>query len=190
MALPQEKASYTFSDYLAWDNDERIEIIDGKILMMAPPARIHQEVSGELFYQIRKSLEGKNCKVYAAPFAVRLFERKNDAPENVQTVFEPDISVICDKSKLDEHGCKGAPDMIIEILSPSTMSHDWLYKMRRYEQAGVQEYWIVSPKEQSLQVFLLKENTYRIDGSYGPDDIVKVNVLDGCFIELAKVFSE
>lgn len=190
MALPQEKAGYTFADYLTWKGEDRIEIMDSQIIMMAPPARIHQEVSGELFFQIRAHLEGKNCKVYAAPFAVRLFEEDGDAPENVRTVFEPDLSVICDKSKLDEYGCKGAPDMIVEILSPSTMSHDWFYKLRRYERAGVKEYWIVSPKDQTVQVFVLEAGSYCIQGEYGPNDILKVNVLSDCSIDLSKVFLE
>lgn len=189
MALPQEKANYTFADYLAWDGEERIEIMDGQIIMQASPSREHQEISGEIFRQLANFLEGKKCRVYAAPFAVRLFEEDNDKPDDVQTVFEPDISVVCDKNKLDVHGCKGAPDMIVEILSPSTTRHDWLFKMRRYQQAGVKEYWIVSPKEQSVQTFTL-ESGYKISEFYGANDIAKVTVLPGCFIELSKVFSD
>lgn len=189
MALPQEKKEYSFADYLTWSKDSRIEIMDGQVIMMAPPTRIHQKISGEIFYQLRTYLEEKKCEVYAAPFAVRLFEKENDTPEDIQTVFEPDITVICDQNKLDDDGCKGAPDFIVEILSPSTMSHDWIYKMRRYEQAGVKEYWIISPKEQSLQVFVYENNAYQFQGSYGPNDIVKVNSLDGCSINLFKVFT-
>lgn len=190
MAVPQEKARYSFADVLTWDENERIELLDGEPVMMAPPSRIHQEVSGEIFRQLANFLEGKKCKVYAAPFAVRLFEEGGDAPEDVQTVFEPDISVVCDHSKLDKHGCKGAPDMVIEILSPSTARHDRLVKLNEYQRAGVREYWIVSPEEQTAQVYLLKDGLLYPSEVYGKGDVAKVNVLEGCFVELAKVFTE
>lgn len=122
MPFPAKQERFTFSDVLTWDENERIEIIHGEVFMMAPPSRIHQEISGEIFRQLANYLEGKRCKVYSAPFGVRLFERAGDSPENVDTVVEPDISVVCDQSKLDDHSCKGAPDMLIEILSPSTPS--------------------------------------------------------------------
>ena len=105
MALPAEKTRYTFADVLSWDEDERIEIIDGEAFMMATPSRIHQEISGELFRQLANFLEGKQCRVYPAPFGVRLFARDGDGPEDVDTLVEPDISVVCDRSKLDQHGC-------------------------------------------------------------------------------------
>lgn len=190
MALPKEKNAYTFADYLAWDGEGRIEIMDGQLIMMAPPSRLHQKISGEIFRQLANFLEGKKCEVYVAPFAVRLFENERDLPESVQTVFEPDISVICDKNKLDEYGCKGAPDMVIEVLSPSTMKHDLLYKMQRYQEAGVKEYWIVSPKEQTVQTYLLNEGKFFPYDVCIKTDIAKVNVLNGCFIELSRVFTE
>lgn len=189
MALPKKKDSYTFADYLAWQGEGRIEIMDGQLIMMAPPSRIHQRISGEIFRQLANFLEGKKCEVYAAPFAVRLFEHEKDLPENVQTVFEPDISIICDKNKLDDRGCKGAPDMIIEILSPSTAKHDVFFKMWRYREAGVKEYWVVSPNEQTVTVYTL-EDDYKVTDAYNREDIAKVRVLPGCFVELSKVFSE
>ncbi|MDE6281730.1 MAG: Uma2 family endonuclease, partial [Oscillospiraceae bacterium] len=125
MALPAENTRYTFADALAWSEDERAEIINGEVFMMSPPpSRAHQEISGELFGQLREYLKGKKCKVYHAPFAVRLFEEDGDSPEDVDTMVEPDITVVCDPSKLDDHGCKGAPDMVGEVLSPSTQRHD------------------------------------------------------------------
>lgn len=190
MAVPQERSNYSFADYLAWDEDSRIEILDGQMILMAPPSRIHQEISVELTRQFANFLEGKKCKVYHAPFAVRPFEKQGDRPEDVQTVFEPDITIICDPSKLDDKGCQGAPDMVVEILSPSTMRHDWLFKMHRYEQAGIKEYWIISPKEQTVQVFTLKDGRYQIQAAYTSQDIAKVTVLDGCFIELSRVFPD
>lgn len=190
MPISARKEPYTFADILAWDENERVEIIHGDAFMMATPSSRHQEVSGELFRQLANFLEGKRCRVYPAPFGVRLFEQDGDSPENVDTVVEPDISVICDRNKLDQRGCKGAPDLIIEILSPSTRRHDRLVKLNLYQQAGVREYWIVDPDNESVQVFVLDGGTLKIREDYGCKDVAKVNVLDGCFIELSKVFAE
>lgn len=189
MALPAEKARYTFADYIAWDESERMEIIDGEAVMLATPSSIHQEISMELSRQFANYLEGKKCRVYAAPFAVRLFEKDDDAPGSVNTVVEPDLSVICDRNKIDKHGCKGAPDLIIEILSPSSRRHDRLVKLGMYQKAGVREYWIVNPEEASVQVLTLKDGLLLPHEEYGQDGVAKVNVLDGCFIELCKVFA-
>ena len=191
MSLTAEKARYTFADVLTWEENERIEIINGEAVMMAPPSSTHQEISGALFAQLYNYLEGKQCRVYAAPFAVRLFEQGEDAPEDVDTMVEPDLSVICDKSKIDKRGCKGAPDLVIEILSPSTRRHDRLVKLGLYQRAGVREYWIVNPEDRTVQVMLQDgAGSLRIHEDYGQDDVAKVNVLDGCFIELSKVFAE
>ena len=191
MALPAEQRRYTFADVLTWDEDERAEIIDGEAIMMAPPpSRAHQKVSGEMFRQLANYLEGKRCEVYHAPFAVRLFEQDGDRPEDVDTMVEPDISIVCDPSKLDKHGCKGAPDMVVEILSPSTRRHDRLVKLGLYQRAGVREYWIVNPEEKTVQVLTLADGLLLPHEDYGREDVAKVNVLDGCFIELSKVFSE
>ena len=189
MALPQEKC-YTMADVLNWDGQERIELIDGYPVMMAPPARVHQEISGELFAQLHAYLKGKQCKVFAAPFAVRPFEQEWDYPEDVYTMVEPDISVICDSSKLDAAGCKGAPDLVMEILSPSTMRHDRFTKFNLYQRAGVREYWIVNPAEKSVQVFLLEDGHYTAKEYGGADDQLRVNVLEGCVIDLSEVFPE
>ena len=190
MALPAAKERYTFADVLTWGEDERIEIINGEAVMMAPPIRSHQKVGGEIFRQLANYLEGKKCEVYHAPFGVRLFEQDGDSPEDVDTMVEPDISVVCDKNKLDKYGCKGAPDMVVEILSPSTRRHDRLVKLGLYQRAGVREYWIVNPDEKTVQVLLLEDGKLLPHEDYGRNDVAKVNVLDGCFIELSKVFTE
>lgn len=191
MALPAEKSRYTFADVMTWDEKDRIEIINGEAVMMSPPSRIHQKISGELFRQLANYLEGKKCEVYPAPFGVRLFEQDGDSPEDVDTVVEPDISVVCDQNKLDDHGCKGAPDLIIEILSPSTQRHDRLVKLGLYQRAGVREYWTVNPADKTVQVMLRDDNgVLQLHEVYGWDSVAKVNALEGCFIELAKVFSE
>ncbi len=190
MALPAENKSYTFADYLTWSEDEHIELIDGEAVMMAPPSTAHQLISGELFRQLANFLEGKKCLAIPAPFAVRLFEDEDDTPADVQTVVEPDISVICNRNKLDDHGCKGAPDMVIEILSPSTRRHDRMVKLNLYQRAGVREYWIVSPEVQTVEVLLLEDGRLVPHSFYEKTDIAKVNALEGCFIELSKVFGE
>jgi len=191
MPLPAKKERYTFADVLTWDEGERVEIINGEAFMMAPPSSYHQEISMELARQLANFLEGKKCKVYPAPFGVRLFERDGDQPEDVDTMVEPDISVVCDRSKIDKHGCKGAPDLVVEILSPSSLRHDRLVKLDLYQRAGVREYWIVDPEHKTVQVFLPDTSgSLRLYEDYGLKDIAKVNVLDGCFIELSKVFSE
>lgn len=191
MALPAEKDRYTFADCLTWEENERIEIINGEAVMMAPPSSVHQEIAAELTRQFGNYLEGKRCKVYPAPFGVRLFERNGEAPEDVDTMVEPDLSVVCDRSKIDKHGCKGAPDLVVEILSPSSLRHDRFVKLGLYQQAGVREYWIVDPEYKSVQVFTLDGGgALRIAEEYGRGDVARVNVLDGCFIDLGKVFSE
>lgn len=191
MVQPVEKALYTFADYLTWDENERYEIIYGDAVMMAPPKRVHQLVAGEIYSQIHLFLKDKPCEVYFSPFGVRLFEQDGDTPDDVDTVVEPDISVVCDSAKLDDDGCKGAPDMVIEILSPSTMRHDRLVKFELYRRAGVREYWIVDPQYQSVEVFLRDENNdLRPREVYTRSDTAKVTVLDGCTVELTKVFPE
>ena len=191
MPLPAKTERFMFADYLTLDEDERIEIIGGEAFMMAPPSRIHQEICFEIGRQLGNYLEGKRCKVYPAPFGVRLFEQDGDSPENVDTVVEPDISVVCDRSKLDKHGCKGAPDLIVEVLSPSTQRHDQLVKLNLYQRAGVREYWIVDPENRTVRVMVQAgDGTLQIHEVYRREDVAKVNVLDGCFIELSKVFSE
>lgn len=191
MALPAEGKSCTFADVLNWSENMRGEVINGEAFMMAPPSRIHQKILAELTRQLGNYLAGKQCEVYPAPFAVRLFEGGGESPDKVDTMVEPDISVVCDKSKLDKYGCKGAPDMVIEILFPSTRRHDRLVKLNLYQQAGVREYWIVNPDEQTVQVFMQDGGgLLRLIEEYEKDSMAKVNVLDGCIIELGRMFTE
>lgn len=188
MPLPQNQ-KVTLADVLSWE-EQSIELISGVPVMMAPPSRRHQKIVAELLRQIANYLEGKVCQVYPAPFAVRLFEKAGDRPEQTDTLVEPDVSVICDPDKLDEIGCKGPPDFVIEVLSPSSQRHDRLVKLDLYQQAGVPEYWIVDPENQTVQVCLLRGGYYRVSEVYSRQDIAKVATLDGCFIELSKVFDE
>ncbi|MEY8313280.1 Uma2 family endonuclease [Oscillospiraceae bacterium 42-9] len=188
--IAQEKdcERYSYADYLQWNAAERCELIEGETVLLAAPSTSHQRISMEISRQLANFLEGKNCEAFAAPFDVRLFEKDNDAPEDVDTVVQPDITVVCDRAKLDERGCKGAPDMVIEILSPGSLRHDRLVKMDLYQRAGVGELWLVDPANRAIQVFLLKGGVFQPYEDYGTNDIAKVNSLDGCFIEVGKVF--
>lgn len=191
MALPMEKARCTFADILTWDECERAEIICGEVVMMSPPpSTTHQEISFELCRQLGNYLKGKQCKAYPAPFAVRLFEADGDRPEDVDTMVEPDISIICDRRKIDKHGCKGAPDMVVEILSPSTQRHDRFVKFSLYQRAGVREYWIIDPDSKTVQSFILEDGHYSVKEFGTAGDKIKVNVLEDCVIDLAELFPE
>ncbi len=184
-ALPQEKNyGYTYADLLSWDDQTRYELYDGQPVALASPTDIHQEVSMEISTQIHTYLRGKNCKVYAAPFDVRIFEKPGDAPENVYTVLQPDLMVICDLSKVDRRGIYGAPDMVVEILSPSTAQYDKLWKFNLYQKAGVREYWIVDPEARMVSVFTLENGRYQA-AAYSTDAPVPVTVLEGCQIDMS-----
>ena len=190
MAFAQRQEKYyNFNDFLRWGMSENTELIDGTPYMMAPPSRRHQRILFALARQIADFLEDKPCEIYVAPFAVRLFEKKNDRPEDVDTLVEPDISVICDSDKLDDYGCKGAPDFIIEILSPSSKSHDRIVKYNLYQKAGVREYWIVDPEKEYILPFVLQDGVYiASDVEIKQEDQMPVKVLNGCVIDLKKVF--
>ena len=190
MEHPIEKY-YTYADILSWDEDVRAEIIDGELYMMAEPSTDHQIISMALSAKIFNFLEDKPCQVFHAPFGVRLFEQDQDTPNMVNTVVEPDITVVCDKKKLDKRGCKGAPDLIIEILSPSNERRDRLVKFNLYQRAGVREYWIVDPRGGTVEVMLPDENgKLTINEVYSRKDTAPVTVLPGCMIDLSKVFPE
>lgn len=189
MPIPESNEKYTYADYLTWPEDERWEIIDGVAYMQAAPTPTHQEILMELARQIANYLTGKPCKVYPAPFCVRLTkddERKN---EGITKVVEPDITVVCDKSKIDEKGCNGAPDMIIEIVSPSSTKRDRFIKFNAYEKAGIKEYWIVEPDVKIVSVFVLQHNgSYGRQNVYSEEDQIQVNLFPNLTIDLKSIF--
>lgn len=174
-ALKQEEI-HTIKDIYALPDGERAELIDGKIYYMAPPSWAHQRISGKLYQMIANYIDGRggNCQVLAAPFAVFL---NNDD----MNYYEPDISVICDLSKLDEKGCHGAPDWIIEIVSPSSKPRDYIIKMIKYNMAGVREYWIVDPLKQRLTVYGFENDTVE-QYNFGED--VPVGIYEGFSIKI------
>lgn len=189
MALPQEK-SYTYADLLEWNDGKRYELYNGQPVMMSPPLRQHQEISGEIYLQIGTYLKGKKCKVYHAPFSVRPFAADGDSPYDTDTLVEPDITVVCSSDKLDKYGCKGAPDLVVEILSPSTKQYDCLVKYKLYQQAGIREYWIVDPDKKLVLVYTLVEGQYYVPEVYTARDSVPVGVLEDCAVDLTAVFPE
>ncbi len=187
MPLPKQEQKYSYADYLTWDENERWELLDGVPYMQAAPSRIHQEILVEILNQIANYLKGKPCKVYPAPFCVRLDVEKND--NDVKNVVEPDITIVCDNSKLDDRGCKGSPDMIVEILSPSTGKNDRLIKFNKYEKAGVKIYWVVEPDQKLVSVFTLQLNgRYGRTEMYTEEDKIKVSIFPDLEIDLKPVF--
>ena len=161
---------YSYADYAQWPEDERWELIDGVPYAMTAPQRLHQDIVFELGRQIGNYLQGKPCKGYTAPFDVRL-PRQDEADAKVETVVQPDLSVICDPSKLDKQGCRGAPDWIIEVLSPSTALKDMNTKRGLYERHGVQEYWIIHPEDRWTLIYTLDaQGRYGQPGVFGMDE--------------------
>jgi Uma2 family endonuclease len=156
------KGSYTYADYLLWQFKERVELIKGKIFKMSPaPSSFHQDISGNLFFELRNFINKGSCKVYTAPFDVRLINFKDSTADNqIITVVQPDLCVICDRNKIDEKGCIGAPDLIIEILSPGNSKKEMDIKYDLYEENGVLEYWIVNPWEQTIAIYVLENQRY------------------------------
>ena len=181
-AQPDYNRKYTVAEYHTWDESFRAELYEGDLVVMEVPTRKHQKISGKLFLQLGIFLNGKPCEVYYAPFGVRLSMKE-------ESIFEPDIVVVCDESILTERGCIGAPDMVIEILSPSTARRDKKIKFAKYKEAGVREYWIVDPDTDQVQVNIFSNNEC-ITKIYNETDIAPVTVLKDCEINLSEVFEE
>ena len=176
---------YTYDDYLKFSEDTIVEIIDGRISAMSPaPSRIHQAIVSKLLIAIGKYIEDnkEDCEIYPAPFDVVLLN-ENESEKNSRNIVQPDISVICDKSKLTDKGCVGSPDMIVEVVSPSNSRDDYIKKLNLYEQFKVGEYWIVNPMKRSILVYTLSENGYEMPDSYTFNDNVKVNIYNDLEID-------
>jgi Uma2 family endonuclease len=189
---------YTYKDYKKWPEDFRCELIDGQVYMMSSPTSTHQGLLGEIYILFGTFLDDKPCRAYVAPYDVRLFagteQSREAAGEDDDTVLVPDMVVICDEKKRFKEGCHGAPDLVLEILSPSTRERDLKLKKERYLEAGVREYWILDPDAKTLLVCLLKEEggqkRYE-ENSYTEADTVKVNIFNGSLaIKLRDVFQK
>jgi Uma2 family endonuclease len=183
MGLPvRDSARHTYGEYLTWSDDPRYELVDGVAYAMTPaPGRRHQEVVVELLRQVANALEHSPCRVYVAPFDVRL-PRGEEADADIDTVLQPDLAVICDPAKLDERGCRGAPDWVIEVLSPSTAVHDQTRKREAYERHGVPELWLVHPTDALLMIYRLREGAYgkpevrELAGELAPEELPEVRL--------------
>lgn len=188
---PDSSLTYTYADYLQWKFEERLELIKGRIFKMSPaPAPIHQEVSVNISSALHNFLKKKKCKVYPAPFDVRLPVKNKKKDNEITTVVQPDISVVCDQSKIDGRGCCGAPDIVIEILSPGNSHREVKVKFELYEEAGVKEYWIVNPVEANIIIFILDEQgTYTGGGKmYAGKDKIKSHAIPGLIVDTKEIF--
>jgi Uma2 family endonuclease len=182
----EEDRCFTYADYKAWELDEgeRFELIGGTAYAMAAPNDFHQAIGGEIFRQIANYLRGKPCKVRPAPYDVRLFYAEDESDD---TVVQPDISVICGEEKRGPEGCRGAPDLVVEILSPSNTADEYIRKFNLYMKAGVREYWIVSPESKTVQSFVLQNGAYT--GTVCDSGALSSAILEGLAITLADVFA-
>ena len=186
---PDSSLEYSYADYLKWKFEERVELIKGKIMKMTAPNRKHQDVSGNLFFTVKQFLFDKSCKVYVAPFDVRLPRKNKSTDEEIITVVQPDVCIICDTTKLDDKGCIGAPDLVIEILSPGNSKKEIRLKYEVYEEAGVKEYWIINPVEENVAVLLLNVSG-KFEGArlYATGDIIYSNAVAGLTVNLSDIF--
>lgn len=182
--------TYTYADYLTWKFDEFVELIKGKVMRpMAGPSRRHQVISTNMLRQLLPVFTGNPCQVYHAPFDVRLTTSGANGDQQIQTVVQPDICVVCDPAKLDDRGCVGAPDWIIEILSPGNTARDTKTKFDLYEESGVREYWIVYPGQNTVTAYILVNEQYKLTGEYIEPGSMPVASLPGLVVEWAELFA-
>ncbi|QDH79549.1 Uma2 family endonuclease [Echinicola soli] len=186
-----EYGHYSYADYLTWQMEEMVELIKGKVFKKAAaaPRRIHQKVVVELVSVFHDFLKGGICEVYSAPFDVR-FPQHSKADKDVYSVVQPDLCVICDPNKLDDRGCIGAPDLVVEILSPGNNRLELQNKYEVYEEGGVKEYWIIHPDEQTLLVYTLVKGKYVPSQLMTSGDMVRSKAVDGFELDLEDFFSE
>ncbi len=196
MAFPAYKSDsiYTYKDYLSWSDDERWEIIDGKPVAMSPaPTPEHQMISVRLLETLlMQKQKMKNCTIIHAPVDVLLVDSEDDysSGDSIRTVVQPDILILCDSSKIKKRGIEGAPDLVIEIVSPSTVSRDMTLKRDLYEKHGVREYWIVQPGERIVIVYILTETGFSKGSVFTENDRISLNILSDCEVDLSNIFPE
>ena len=185
---------YTYADYITWLDSQARELINGFIYVMSPAPRMrHADVNTKILWNLETIIRKNKglCKVFTAPFDVRFPNKGETANDKIDTVVQPDICVVCDLSKLDERGCCGAPDMVVEILSPSSSRKDFTKKFDLYQESGVKEYWIVYPNDKAINVFLLQEDGMYDDGTtYELEGAVPVHIFDNHPIDLEDIFGK
>lgn len=194
MGLPLEKADeyFTYKEYRTWPDDERWELIHGVPYAMSPaPSLNHQSIVGKIFFQMESFFKKKQCQVFISPVDV-LFSKDGDKnTDDIDTIVQPDVVVVCDKKKLAGPYIKGAPDLVVEVLSPSTASKDMKLKFNLYESNGVKEYWVVHPHDKTILVFSLSpEGTYGKPAMYTAEDVIEVPLFEGLTVDLKEVFPD
>ncbi len=189
ISVLEPEATYSYADYLKWSFEERVELIKGKLFKMSPaPGRCHQAINGNIHGVMWNFLRKKSCKLFAAPFDVRFPQKIDSTNRETYTVVQPDLCVVCDPEKLDDAGCKGAPDLIVEILSPSTSKKDLNDKFYLYEEFGVKEYWVVYPRDKVLEIFYFEKGKYSRSKKYLPGDLVISEVLSNLNLNVNDIF--
>ena len=183
---------YSYLDYVSWQFEQRVELIKGKIFPMAAPNRRHQAISRQFYGTFFNFFEKHSCKFYPAPFDVRLYDKQKPLKQNqnFNTVVQPDVCIVCDLEKLDERGCFGAPDLIVEILSPGNSKKEMQTKRRLYEENAVKEYWIIdADREQVFQFVLNDKNVYNTPIIYVSDEILECALFPELKINLEELFA-
>lgn len=185
LAVKQQK--YTYEDLQKIDDGNRYELIDGELYLMSSPTTIHQEIVGEIYLQLRTYLKGKKCRAFISPLDVCLSGVKN--PKKEYNVLLPDVFIVCDENKItQDKGILGTPDLVIEVLSPSSRKHDTFVKYNLYQYYGVKEYWIVDTEAEVIYQYILNEkNIYTLPKTYEITEDIKVNILKNCVISLKDV---
>jgi Uma2 family endonuclease len=185
--------TYSYADYLTWKFEQAVELIKGRISPMAAPSRRHQRISWQLTLKIGNTFKNQKCRAFAAPFDVRLFDKAKSTKANkdVFTVVQPDMCIICDLDKLDDSGCKGAPDMVIEILSPGNSKKEMRIKKSLYEENLIREYWVVDPERETIHQFVLnKQNIYDAPNYYVSGEIAQCVIFNELLVPLDEVFMD
>jgi len=180
----------SYADYLQLPEHERLEVLDGQVIGMTPsPTVKHQQVQRELLTELTIYLRGKECAVFGSPIDVCLFAHRNTPDDEIQDWLHPDLVVVCDKDKITTRNIVGAPDLVIEILSPSTARNDRVTKFHRYEKAGVKEYWIVDPLNEYIEVYERQESRFQLAKLYTKEDMLQTSLFEGLKIDLTVVFA-
>jgi len=179
---------YTYADYLKFKFEERLELFKGRIMRMSAPNTRHQVLVGKLHLKLGNFLEHRKCNVFVSPFDVRLPKWNKIKDEEITTVVQPDLCIVCDEQKIDQKGCCGAPDIVVEILSPGNTKKELQNKFDLYEEAGVQEYWIVEPEEKLILIYTLANGKYIGKKPYSEGMIITTEILPGLAINVSDIF--
>jgi Uma2 family endonuclease len=189
MGLPDKKTPVTYADYLTWDEGLPCEVLNGEIINMTPsPTPRHQDILGGIYTEFRAFLKGKACRAFIAPIDVCLFATDETKETEIMDWLQPDLLVVCDSNKIKEKRIVGVPDMVMEVLSPSTTKTDRVLKFNAYAKAGVKEYWIVDPYHEFIESFRLHNNSYERTGQYFRSDIIPLSLFKDFAIDLSTIF--